>query len=86
MPEIEEGAIPTRLSVGDRVILARNSWFDAKGNPTWGGKHGHVMGTVTRAESSGIDGMMRVFTYHVNWDDPCTGAYYRDEHLEVYDA
>lgn len=64
------------FKTGDRVKLLPDKYYDERSNPSWGGEHGYIMGTVSRVEKTGWIG--------VNWDNGQSNSYYQSDLGQAY--
>ncbi len=68
--------------VGDRVKLLAGFYVDNSSNPTWGGKRGKIMGTVSSTKKSVVLG--REFCCSVVWDNKCKNSYKKNELIVIH--
>jgi hypothetical protein len=66
----------TAVKVGQRVIYARyDGHTNSERNPLWGGKHGNVIGTVTKIDDTSS------WPIKITWDNGTENAY-KATHLD----
>lgn len=64
------------FKTGDRMKLLPDKYYDERSNPSWGGEHGYIMGTVSSIQKTGWVG--------VNWDNGKSNSYYQSDLGQAY--